>query len=266
MKSNSQPAARHSLAFTLIEMLVVIAIIGILASLLLPAINIAKQKALKAKAKLEMNGIVGAIQQYEATYNRLPATNNSGTMPGGPIDNGKDDFTFGLTPGNGIGQVANVSAMADPVNGGAQYVISNSDIIAILMDITNVPVNLNHQKNPQQHNFLSTQLTSSTNAPGVSAVDYQYRDPWGHPYIISLDMGYDGHVLDYVYGRKNVSQQLTNSPSGSGLINSIDANGNGDHYELSGDVMVWSLGADGEGDGGQSAKTGPNNDNVLSWQ
>lgn len=99
----------------------------------------------------------------------------------------------------------------------------------------------------------------------VSSVDYQYRDPWGHPYIISLDLGYDDHVLDAVYGTKAVSQIVANNSSGSGLVNTIDSGGNGNHYELNGNVMVWSLGADGEGDANQSAKTGPNNDNVVSW-
>lgn len=82
--------------FTLIEMLVVIAIIGILAGLLLPAIQKASQKAKESKARGEANAIAQAIKSYEATYSRLP--NPGGGS--GDWSGSSNDLVGTLTGGN----------------------------------------------------------------------------------------------------------------------------------------------------------------------
>jgi prepilin-type N-terminal cleavage/methylation domain-containing protein len=243
MKSNSPTSGRRTPAFTLIELLVVIAIIAILASLLLPAISHAKQKAMESRARTEESGIVAAVQQYEGIYNRLPSPTNTYT----------GDVTFGLA-------ITNTAAPYNFVQvPGTQVVPSNSDIIAILMD-ANFGANMNHQKNPQQHPFLDARTAGDTSSPGVSSADYQYRDPWGRPYIISLDLNYDSRTRDAVYAYYLISTNGT-----SGLINTA-TNGN-PIYELSGSVMVWSLGVDGQYNMqmGAKDKSGPNNDNITSW-
>src|SRR5947207_2970004 len=59
MNTTSQPrAAAH--AFTLVELLTVIAIIAILMGLLFPAIGIIKEQARKAQAKSDVTNIVAA--------------------------------------------------------------------------------------------------------------------------------------------------------------------------------------------------------------
>ncbi len=58
--------------FTLIEMLVVIAIIGILAGLLFPAIKGAMTKAKSGQARNDVKAIENAIRQYYTEYGKLP--------------------------------------------------------------------------------------------------------------------------------------------------------------------------------------------------
>jgi hypothetical protein len=55
--------------------------------------------------------------------------------------------------------------------------------------------NLQHVYNPQQTVFFNPKLATDTNSPGMGP-DEILRDPWGTPYIISLDMNYDQHVFD----------------------------------------------------------------------
>ena len=59
-------------AFTLIELLTVIAIISILMSLLFPALNGGKEAARRAQAKQDIAGIIAAVKAYHTEYGKYP--------------------------------------------------------------------------------------------------------------------------------------------------------------------------------------------------
>ncbi len=82
-------------------------------------------------------------------------------------------------------------------------------------------INNNHVKNPKQTKFLNATMTSDPTLPGVGP-DLVYRDPWGNPYVISMDLNYDDQCEDAFYCQWAVSE---NPPGGSsqsgynGLVN-----------------------------------------------
>ena len=72
MKETSQISSRRS-GFTLVEMLVVMAIIAILMSLVLGIFGAAGQGALESKAKAEIADLMNEIEKYNADEGSYPA-------------------------------------------------------------------------------------------------------------------------------------------------------------------------------------------------
>ena len=244
------PVTRHPRAFTIVELLTVIAIIAILAAMLLPVLSRAKIAAQKRQAAVEISQIVGAIQQYDSVYGRFPVSANDQALAG------TNDFTCGGTNYASDG-VTVLWTMG---------VTNNTEVIAILMDVTNTTVtsaNMNHQKNPQRTVFLNAKQVSDPTLPGVGP-DGVYRDPWGSPYIITMDLTYDEQCHDAYYCQQAVSQS-TGQAGYNGLFNP-DANGTSDNFLYHGKVMVWSAGPDRLIDPTMPANQGYNKDNILSWQ
>ncbi len=224
---------------------------------------------------MEAMQIAEAIHSYKADCSKLPVSSkamNAAASSG-------QDFTFGTyglptglkTPG-GTYDVGALDAAGKPLS----YQANNSEVMAVLLDVEFWPgaptvptINHVHAMNPQKRRYLNAARAANTSSPGVGP-DGVYRDPWGQPYIITIDLNGDDKARDAFYREPSISadQSDTNTPKRglNGLVPAVV--GGRTFYEANSPVMVWSAGPDGMVDPrpGVSAAQGANKDNVLSWR
>ena len=156
---------RFLLAFTVVELLVVIAVIIVLAGLLFPAFKGVRDQSKRVQAKNDLTQIVTAVNAFYSDYGVYPI---SGTA----------DKTVG--PG---GSPATNESLLNALRG-LDTTVNPRQIVFLS------PPDVKDKANPR-----SGIGTDPTNAG-------QFFDPWGKNYVIRLDGGYDSTVSN-PYGNNN---------------------------------------------------------------
>ena len=202
-----QKSPGRSSAFTLIELLVVMAIIAILIGLLFPAFRAVQDQAKRTQAKNDLTQIVNAVNAFYTDYGRYPLVTA--------------DTTYGPAGTTANNPLFNVLRAQDTTNNPRQIVFIN-------------PPYVKAPANPR-----SGIATQATTINGISVAINDYVDPWGTPYNVAIDGGYDN--------------QLTNAYA---------ANTGAGPLSLAIGVIAWSWGRDQV----QGTTNFNASDDVISWQ
>ncbi len=122
--------------FTIIEMLVVLAIISLIVGMLLTGIGIARESARETRAKAEMQQIKMAVTQYKSTYKGFPfphgdypnilGSKSSATSNGGS-EGDYEDFMDALKGTNPRKQAFIKGTLEKSPWGGDYYIVIDKD-------------------------------------------------------------------------------------------------------------------------------------------
>ena len=256
--------------FSRVWVIVGIAIVGIVGILVIGLRRVKEGSKIK-RAENEIRALVSAINSYESHYDAPPVS-----------DLGKKSVTT-LCPDLTFGTVNQAPGGLDPFltdkqgvflfaianKGNHGYQNSNAEVIGILLDLIkfgngNPTVNVGHSRNPEHIVFLEAKKVNDSVSPGIGS-DGVYRDPWGNPYIITLDMNGDGRCRDALYRIQTVSSLRGGATGHHKLRNHVDGGGFSSDFEAEVVIMVWSFGPDGKADNNPADRP-PNQDNILSWE
>lgn len=252
--------------FTLVEMLTVVAIIGILAGLIIPTVIIAQNRGRETQAKSDISSIMTALKQLKSDYNRVLVRDGSNYYAGGvqvPSAN-IQDFVCSICPSslppaqrrhNVVRLTANTNYESNGNPGPYDALIAelSAPKNSVLTGLS--AANQRRCINRRRKVYLDPKNGFAPTANYDSGANREklWRDPWGNPYVI-----YVGVDADHLMAMPNTNTQQIASglavysfgPNGTddggcnasldACISSITGNGSGNHKNHD-DIASWNL-------------------------
>jgi prepilin-type N-terminal cleavage/methylation domain-containing protein len=114
-------------AFTLIELLTVMAIIGILAAIIIPTVSSVRVSANKAKTKVQFNQWAAAIESFRSEYGFYPSFDSSNKVNGSAVSSGDHLFHDTLAGRRRDGEAIGSAASSQNRKRIAFYTFSEGD-------------------------------------------------------------------------------------------------------------------------------------------
>jgi prepilin-type N-terminal cleavage/methylation domain-containing protein len=172
----TQSNRRRTRGFTLVELLVVIGIIALLISILLPALNAAKERANRVKCSSNLRQIGQGLLLY--------ANDNKGVYPRTPADNsGNYAFFTGF-------------ASTDPFTTGAVTV--NDVTAALFLLIRNADINpevfVCPSSNQEKDTLGGQPPQRRSNFTSNNSLSYSYANPYPMPAAVNVGYKMNGNV------------------------------------------------------------------------
>jgi prepilin-type N-terminal cleavage/methylation domain-containing protein len=224
---NPTPNAEGRRAFTIVELLVVILIIGILVAFAFPAFQGVLERAKKVQAKNDLTQIVTAVNAFYTEYGKYPTTQTS-------------DYIYGAT-------TVNVTTTG-PANATNDALFN--ELRACI--VTDPSCSAAAALNTRQIVFISPPIVKNPTQPrsgiGTTTGQGQYFDPWGTPYNVEIDGDYTNNIAANPYGNNNGAGP---SPVAQGVI----------AWSLGKDGKLGN-----KGDNLFKNASGVQSDDVISWQ
>lgn len=192
IKTNNMKTSslRPQLAFTLIELLTVIAIIAVLMGLLFPALQGARDNARRAESGTMVRNIVNSAKAYATDYGKYP-----------PIE---DALETEASSGGGSGSTpGSYYSYGDIERSKEKAKMNSNELFDVLRGIARGK-NANHAMNPRQQKYFEGKKASDIEigktrggfADGQEFAERQGRlyDPWGSEFFIVLDADGDDEI------------------------------------------------------------------------
>ena len=190
--------------FTLVEMLTVVAIIGILAGLIIPTVIIAQNRGRETQAKSDISSIMTALKQLKSDYNRCLVKYSSGDfyVGGVKIDSGKTtSFNCDLHSSTKSHNVARLDGTAYDAMIAELSAPKNTTLLGLSDDNKKLCVNRRRKTYLDPQNGFNPAAGYNTTAN----LEKLWRDPWGNPYVIYIGVDADHRLQMDDYNSASVA-------------------------------------------------------------